>query len=262
LLGYRVFFRDWKGELPSPEAFVAALPDLYPRILLSALYGNYSRQFAAERWGDKSPIYTVHVDLLSQIFPSAQFIHVIRDGRDVALSMLKSYRGARFFYIDLYFAASSWKWRVSRARSSGVRLGSGRYHEIRYEQLVADPAKILSGICAFLGEAYVPDMAEPYKIARELYHSKGIHSATRRSLSTQSVGRWKTEMSGADQRLFHKVAGDLIEQLGYETPDLGSMGLAETSRFIGLRSKYILIDTGRSLLQSTGVFHPTSLIPH
>jgi hypothetical protein len=113
-----MFFRDWQGEMPVPEEFVAALSDLTPATLLSTLYTQYSRQYCAQRWGDKSPIYTSHLDTLTTIFPSAQVIHIIRDGRDVALSMLKSYRGARFFYVDVGNAASG--------RRGAARNGWGR----------------------------------------------------------------------------------------------------------------------------------------
>lgn len=260
ILSYRVFFKDWQGERPDPPLFISALPDLLPRTILSALYKEYSRQFEAERWGDKSPIYTIHLDLLSRIFPQAHFIHIIRDGRDVALSMLKSYQGPRFFYMDLYFAVSSWQRRVRQAKTSAQRLGSEHYHEIRYEDLVTDPPKVISALCDFLGEVYEPAMAEPHNEARGHFHSKGIHAATRRPLTPNSAGRWRKEMSEADQRLIQVVAGDLLNELGYEIAGLGRMGLAEKARLARLQAKYSAIETGRRVLQAAGIFHPTALI--
>lgn len=260
ILGYRVFFKDWHTEKPDPETFISNLPDLYPRTILTALYKMYSQQYSSERWGDKSPIYTEHLALLSQIFPSAQIIHIIRDGRDVALSMLRSYRGSKFFYIDVCYAAHSWKRRVRQARSYGKTLGIDRYHEIRYEELVANPTEVLSAICNFLGEAYEPSMAEPYKEAKAHFHSKGIHAATRQPLTTKSVGRWQSEMSEADQRLFQAIASDLMNELGYQTTELGKMSLAEKARFAQLHAKYYMVDVSRRTLQASGIFHPTSVI--
>jgi len=65
ILGYRTVIRHWKGEQPDPAAFVDALPDLTPRTFLSAFYVRYARQQGAERWGDKSPTYTEHMDLIA-----------------------------------------------------------------------------------------------------------------------------------------------------------------------------------------------------
>lgn len=257
---HRVFFRDWQGEYPDPVAFVDSLPDRTPATLLDALYRQYAQQFGAERWGDKTPIYTSHIDLLAEMFPSAQFLHIIRDGRDVALSMMKAYRKARFFYMDIYFAAQTWKRRVRKARASAARLGADRYFEVRYEQLTENPERVLREICDFLGEMYVPAMTEPHKVARQHHHSKGIHAATRLPPTTTSVGRWQREMSESDQRLFQAVAGDLLDELGYNTVNLGMMPLSDRARYVRLRAKHRLLDVSRRTLEAAGVFHPTRLL--
>jgi hypothetical protein len=137
VLDYKVFFRDWHERRPDPAAFVKRLPDRRPATLLHALYRAYARQHGARRWGDKSPIYADHVSGLATLFPSAQFVHIMRDGRDVALSMLKAYRALRFFYIDLGYAALSWHRRVRQARRDGSALGPARYFELKYERLTA-----------------------------------------------------------------------------------------------------------------------------
>lgn len=257
---YRSFFKDWRGPRLSPPAFVQGLPDLLPTTLVDALYSEYSRQHGATRWGDKSPIYTMHVDALAHAFSTGQFIHIIRDGRDVAVSMQQTYRGARFFYIDAYYAACSWRSRVRHASASGARLDASRYFELRYEDLVAEPEKMIRAICSFLGEEYDPVMTMPSRQASRQYHSKGIHAATRKSINTGRSGRWRSEMSSMDQRLVQHVAGDLLRDLGYELVDLGPMTATERMRLTALRGKYTGIQLGRRALQSAGVFHPTSLL--
>jgi hypothetical protein len=260
ILGYRVFFRDWKGEKPDPRQFVDGLPDLKPATLLAALYGQYARQKNSARWGDKSPIYSDYVPLIDQIFPQAQFIHIVRDGRDAALSMLKAYQGRRFFYVDLFYAAQTWKMNVAKARTDGAGLGKERYLELHYERLASQPEAALRAVCEFLNEDFVPAMAEPHRQAGQLYHSKGIHAATREPLNTKSVGRWRTAMPEQDQRLFQALAGDLLAELGYETTVLGRRSAPETARYFGLMVKYALVDTGRKAVRSAGIFHPTDLL--
>jgi hypothetical protein len=260
ILKYRLFFKDWSGERPDPQRLVASAGDLFPATLVDALYSQYARQKSSLRWGDKSPIYTLYIDLLAEIFPQAQFIHIYRDGRDVALSMLKAYQTRRFFYIDVCYAAHSWKQRVSKARRDGLALGGDRYLEMAYEDLVSQPLKKIPQICAFLGEAYEPSMAQPHTTARQLHHSKGIHSPTRKPLNTKSVARWKTGMSVRDRRLFQRIAGETLDILGYEIEPLGKMSPAEAARFARLQTKYHLIESGRKFIQTAGIFHPTQLI--
>ena len=141
ILGYKRFFREWRAEPIDPVAFVDTLTERTPAALLDALYGSYAAQYGACRWGDKSPIYTNYIPLLAQLFPQAQFVHLIRDGRDAALSALDAYRDR--FYVDIYFAARSWRARVERARRTGAALGPSRYMELRYEHLTADPESAL-----------------------------------------------------------------------------------------------------------------------
>jgi hypothetical protein len=257
ILAYRTFFKDWGGEQPNPVTFVGNLPDLLPATLFDELYSAYAHQFGATRWGDKSPIYTMHVDAIARAFPTAQFVHIIRDARDVALSMRRTYRGARFFYIDVYYSARSWAERIRRASASGEKLGPLRYFELRYEDLAASPEPVIRDLCGFLGEDFEPAMTEPYKEARAHYHSKGIHAPTRQPLTTSRSGRWNKDMSPADQRLVQAVVGDLLRDHHYETLILGRLPLAERFRLGALWGKYQGIQAIRAALRAAGVFHPT-----
>jgi len=260
VFGYQMFFEDWRGERPDSKIFVDSLRDLTPASFLDSLYTQYAAQHRAERWGDKSPIYAECMDLLAEMFPRAQFVHIIRDGRDVALSMLQAYRERRFFYVDLYYAAQTWKRRVSKARTSGQKLGPDRYYELRYEKLTAETETVLRGICRFLGEVYTPAMCESQRVAVEHYHSTGIHVATREPPTTRSVGRWRTEMKPCDQRLVQTVAGEMLKELAYDhTPGI-RLDFGEKLRYSRLRTKYGVVSSARHVLKSVGLFHPTWLL--
>jgi Sulfotransferase family len=253
IFGNRRYLREWRGAAPDPAAFVAALPELTPAAVLDAVYRAYAAQHRAGRWGDKSPIYTHYIPLLAEIFPSAQFVHLIRDGRDAALSTLAAYPDR--LYVDMYFAAQSWRRRVSVARQAGSALGPSRYTELRYEDLTMDPAAALRLLCAFLGENYAPAMAEPHKLARELLRPQGRHAPVREPVHVNSGG-WRTRMPVADQRLFHAVASDVLGDLGYEAVDRPRLSTAERARVAGLATKYHVLEGGRRILQSFGVVGP------
>lgn len=258
--GYKVFFRDWKAELPDPAGFVDGLENLRPETILGGLYAEYSRQHGASRWGDKSPIYTSHVDDLSRIVPDAQFIHIIRDGRDVTLSMLKSYQGPRFFYMDLCYAARSWRRRVEDARRDGSALGVKRYHEIRYEELIADPGSVLGEVCDFLGVDFSDEMLHPEKVASTMYHSKGIHGSTRSAPSAQNAQKWRHQMSASDLAIFNRLAGDLLADLGYDPGTPGALDWQDRSRLVMLQTKYATVEGARRFLRATGVANPARLL--
>jgi hypothetical protein len=253
ILANRRFLREWHDELPDPTAFVAALPEVTPAALLDALYRAYAAQHDATRWGDKSPIYARYVPLLTELFPSAQFIHLIRDGRDATLSTLAAYPDR--FYVDVYFAARWWRQRVRAARHAGLALGPAHYTEVRYEDLTTDPDDVLRSLCDFLGEDYVPAMREPHKLARELLAPGGRHAPVREPLHANSGG-WRSRMPVTDQRLFHAVASDLLAELGYEVADRGPLGPGERARIVGLATKYRALEGGRRILQGLGVFPP------
>jgi hypothetical protein len=260
ILGYKVFFRDWEAARPDPDAFLDRLPDLRPATILDSLYREYASQHGASRWGDKSPIYTSHIEEISQIVPGAQFIHIIRDGRDVSLSMLKSYEGPRFFYVDLCYATRSWKRRVQDARNAGKKLGPDEYLEVRYEELISDTKRVLEEICEFIGEDFSEEMLHPEKVASTMYHSKGIHGSTRSAPAADNTQKWKREMSESDVRLFSALAGDLLEELGYEVDRTPSLGWDEHLRLSFLQTKYATVEGARRLLRASGVAHPARLL--
>jgi hypothetical protein len=253
VLGYRRFFREWHDQPIDPVEFVDALPELTPSAFVSSLYRAYARQYGACRWGDKSPIYTNYVALLARMFPEAQFVHLIRDGRDAALSALAAYHDR--FYVDIYWAARSWRSRVQAARRAGAVLGPSRYLELRYEALTTEPEAELRRLCNFLGESFEPAMCEPHRLGRQLLRPRGRHAPVREPLRANS-GRWHDEMRPADVRLFESVAEGLLSDLGYEAADAGAMSTGERVRYTGLATKYGILEGGRRALQTFGVFQP------
>ncbi|MGE0816234.1 MAG: sulfotransferase [Vicinamibacterales bacterium] len=181
------------------------------------IYGRYAAAKGKARWGDKSD-YLDRMHVLYRMFPRAQFIHIVRDGRDVALSVLKLAWGPN----DVVRAAEWWDAHVAMARRVGAVMGPERYMEVLYERLVEDPERELRRCCAFLNEAYSPSMLEyaagaPSAIpadTRSLHH--GVDTAPYRT----RVYAWKREMKPVDVALFDRHAHRTLAELGYEVPAL------------------------------------------
>jgi hypothetical protein len=249
------FVQEWQGGIPDSKTFVDNLSNLKPAFLLNSLYSQYAGQFGAERWGDKTPVYTSYMDLIIILFPDAQFIHIIRDGRDVALSMLDKW-GQKEHHIDILYAAESWERRLQKAFVSAAKLDTDHYYELRYEDLVTAPEEVVHKICDFLGESFVLEMIEPHLLGRERIQPNGFHAPVRQPLSPSRINRWRVEMEERDRKIFQAVAYDMLKRLDYKVEDLNPLSFSEFVRFSRLKIKYNLLQTGRTILQSLGVFHP------
>jgi hypothetical protein len=249
------FVREWSAEVPAFDKFIEQLPARTPAAVLEKLYRDYATQNGAVRWGDKTPIYSSYLPLIHEILPTVQFIHLIRDGRDVALSMLDTW-GTRDFHIDIYFTARNWVRRTCQAQTAGALLGSNHYFELRYEKLVSNPVSELHQLCNFLGETFLPEMAEPQRLARREIESGSFHNAVRNPPTTTRVARWQTEMSPADLRLFQHVAGHLLQTLNYPLREYDPMSARERTRYTALKTKYVTLQAGRRILQALGIYPP------
>ncbi|MBI4259822.1 MAG: sulfotransferase [Actinobacteria bacterium] len=226
-------FREW--DLPE-EAVLAGVADLRDPSFeeaVAAIFLAYARARGKSRWGDKTPGYSLDLPLLAEALPSARFVHLIRDGRDVAPSLLEMPWGPR----SLAEAAFVWRYRVRRGRAGGRAAGPERYREVRYEALVEDPGAVLAGVSSFVGLDLRPEMLDPASRRDEVVpeRTRGQHRSLERP-PTAGIRDWRRDLSPADVDRIEAVAGDLLEELGYErsarprSPGGRAAGLAAVAR--------------------------------
>jgi hypothetical protein len=213
--------------------------------VVEAVFTAYADEHGKKRWGDKTPIYVVAIPLLAHLFPGAQFVHLIRDGRDVALSYLSVPWGPS----TIWEAAHKWRRDVSTGRRDGRALGPERYMEVRYEALVSDPRHILGLICNFAGLPFEDVMLEPHRDGERRLQapSDGVqwHSSAIRP-PTKGLRSWRAQMPAAQSRSFEVIAGDLLTELGYErTTNTVSRG-ARTSAALRTRALEARTDLSRA----------------
>jgi hypothetical protein len=206
-------FRDWHL---SDDAVRAAIRERNPTTLASAIecfFVAYADAHGKARWGDKTPGYSIELPLISALFPEAVFVHLIRDGRNVALSLMEVPRPPRSFAE----AAQVWRARVSTGRADGSALGD-RYLELRYESLVEDPESSLKQICSLAALEYTPAMLDYHREdpAASVPERNWGHHRNLAMPPTAGLRDWREHMSEADQQLFEAVAGDELSELGYE----------------------------------------------
>jgi hypothetical protein len=191
------------------------------RQFVSGLYDAYAKLHGKRLAGEKTPDYVRHVPLLHGLFPQARIIHIIRDGRDVALSTLEwanAEKGPGRF--DLWrtepvaVCALWWRWQVGSGRGAGRSLSPEYYCELGYEDLVAHAEERLRSLAAFLDLPFAPQMGA-YHEGKSL-SQPGLSAKKAWLPPTQGLRDWRTQMTGRDVALFEALAGDLLSDLGYD----------------------------------------------
>jgi Sulfotransferase family len=183
--------------------------------LIDCLFRLFAEARGKRRWGDRTPQHAYYVPRLIGLFPRAQFIHVIRDGREVASSIFDhGWTGS------VITAADHWRRTVAAGRR-WARLGPDRYHEICLETLIDSPAETLRNVCAFLGEDYAPQMLEYQRDARARVPvaewERSDHSNTERA-PTPSLRDWTTGLSHREQIAVEAVCARQLKLLGMDPP--------------------------------------------
>jgi hypothetical protein len=224
--------RRWPEFELDPEAVRRRLPAhgrVRGREAVRAFYGAYADHWGKPRWGDKTPGYLREMRRIQRTLPEARFIHIIRDARDVALSMTQ----AELTMPDsVAQAARRWDKQLRRGRAEAEQVQ--HYREVRYESLVLDTEPTLRGICQFLELPWddavldyharasermaqaAHDRPRPGRDPIPAWYPQQIHARAAQPPAADRVGRWRTEMAPEDRATCERVAGELLEQLGYE----------------------------------------------
>jgi hypothetical protein len=188
----------------------------------------YAERLGKPRWGDKTPIYCRHLELVERLLPEARFVHVVRDGRDVAVSLRRQWFSPGD---DMRALAQSWCDHAVEAHVQGLRRN--HYVEIRYESLILETESVLRRLCDFLDLAFEPSMLRYFERApsrleehRARRRADGSMLVTREQrLKQQSAtmqppdparaGCWKAVLSEREVAEFEEVAGSALIDFGY-----------------------------------------------
>lgn len=181
---------------------------------LRVVMGEMVRTQGVERWADNSPEELQYALTIKKQMPDALFIHMIRDGRDVSLSLdARPYAWVRPFSWDrkdkLAMTGLFWEWAVNRGRKLGRQLG-GDYLEVYFEQLQADPRGTLAKIGNFIHHDLDYD-----RILRVGIGSVREPNTSFKGDGGSPVGRWKKKISPEQLALFEALVGPTLTELGY-----------------------------------------------
>lgn len=203
-------FANWGLDRVEIEAAVTEPPVVDYPDAVRRLYALYAAKQGKTRFGDKTQSNIHHLPLLAELFPEARFVHAVRDGRDVALAHTD---GAKVEQV-----AMSWKRRVNAGRGAGQELGPDRYIESRFEELIEDTEGAVRRICDFIELPYEPAMLTYYERADDIVSSTAVPDRHKDIFlpPTKGLRDWRRELSDDQVARFEALAGDLLNDLGYE----------------------------------------------
>jgi Sulfotransferase family len=199
------------------EAFFEELRGIWRRTMTPLLAAKPTATILVE----KTPQHAQYMDRIIDLLPASRFIHVIRDSRAVAASLLAASRqpwGKRWAPSDALTAARVWKSHVLQACAMGASLGPQRYTTVHYEQLCADPVRHLVRLFAFIGldvtEQWVRSTVKTHTLSNEKA-SATVSAEPPGFYREGSIENWRKELSFAQKRIVWKYTGPIMLQNGY-----------------------------------------------
>ncbi|MFN2489861.1 MAG: sulfotransferase [Actinomycetota bacterium] len=214
-LGAHKQFRAWNLGTEAVRRELPGTPTVAYSEAVDAPYKAYARERSKPSWGDKTPRYIEHIPFLAERFPEARFIHVVRDGRNVALS----YADVPFGPKTVARAAELWARRVRLGLEAGRSLAPDRLLELRYEEMVADEDALTAAaktICAFLGIGFDDALLNYGELSRPelLDKAKDLNPLVMEG-PVAKTRSWQEQMAPHHVEVFELVAGDTLSELGY-----------------------------------------------
>lgn len=193
---------------------------------LRTLMGEICAVQGMPRWAENSPEGVLYLPLIKKLIPDALFVHIIRDGRDVAVSLGRT-RYVRAFPWEerhgLIGCGLYWEWMVEHARQFG-RSVAPDYMEIRFEELLAQPQETLDRIAPFIGQPLDYGVIQRVAYGSLTKPNSSFHHEVGKT-EFNPVGRWKKVFSTDQLLRFERLVGKTLVELGYQPATDGAASL-------------------------------------
>ncbi len=204
----------WDADLDR-ERILEDLPLGDYGALLCRVQAEYARAKNKPHWANMDISTLDHMDLINDWIPTARFVQIVRDGRDVALSHQTMPYGSG----NIADCAHAWVSRVGMNAKMGRILGPERYCALRFEDLVNDSESTLKRLCGFLGVAFDADMLRYTQMVEEKIPKdrRWLWPALNQPPQKTKVALWRHAMTRSQRIVFEDIAGAALKDWGYET---------------------------------------------
>lgn len=206
----------WDVELDRAELLEGLEPGCFASVV-ERFHRVYARHKNKPVWGNLDIATLDEMDVANRWFPSARFLHIVRDGRDVALS----HRTMPYGSGNILETSEKWTHRLRVNLKMGAILGSERYQVVRYEDLIVDTEASLRRICDFFCVGYSAKMLDyPGMVGEKVPEDRRwLWPELASPPDSSKVYRWKRKMSRTKRIVFEGVSQRMLMSLGYETYD-------------------------------------------
>ena len=213
----------WNTPIDVDQMLSRRMPHSYPDII-EGFHATFADSEHKPLWANNDIATLTNLAQAYNWFPNAKFVHLVRDGRDVALSHQKM----NYSQGNILEIAQQWSQQIKNNMEIGSIIGPDQYLIIRYEDLILQTEDTLQKLCDFLGVNYSDAMLKYHKkVDQKIPDDKRyLWPELNKDPQKKNVYRWKQEFSGAQQYVFQDVAGETLASLGYEkATQAGRFGL-------------------------------------
>lgn len=181
-----------------------------PKEVFEALGRLLAKSEGKELWLEKTPGHIRHLSMIREAFPKAPILHIVRDGRDVAHSLMKVRWGSRIYWKNLL----KWKNDVSQARCWLKKDANSI--SIRYEDLVKDPGLTIAKVCDFINLDFFTEILQPNGSEHTLIERGSSHKEeVKHPIHDSKVAIWRRTLPEEMQSIALMMAGKELREWGY-----------------------------------------------
>lgn len=204
----------WEGVTLEADALLAACPEPTLFALFRAVYDTAARQKQAAFWLCKSMKNVFYAEGIEATGLCPYYIYLYRDGRDVALSFQKAIVGEK----HIYELAQQWKKDQEAALRLRARTPTERFFSLSYETMLRDPEGMMRELCRWLGLRYSDKSLAYYKSKESLHTATAgrMWQNVAKPILKENTRKFLRELSAEEIAMFESVAGDTLQQLGYD----------------------------------------------
>jgi hypothetical protein len=202
----RMLSGDLEIVIDSEQSYPLHKPELvaWCRRSCDDLFRVLTEKSGKPRWAEKTPAHVFHIDLIHATYPAAQFVHIIRNGRDA----VRSLQSQPWAPGNIRWSCHRWVQSVQAGREAGRKLPAAQYLELRYEDLISEPELNIKSLCHFLHEDYAPAMLNFHEPKNNTW------GATAKPLTNKPVNKHR-ELTLWERLNFRVIGGATLKELGY-----------------------------------------------